>query len=692
MLRVVFASMFLLAAVGLYAQTDGDGRQTVETLMENLSDELDEDADLEQIAEDLEYFAQNPINLNSATAEDLAKLHFLNEFQIASLTDYVRRNGPMLTLYELAMVDGFDQTDIFRLLPFVRLGDADTQSGFSIKRALARGKNELFSRVTKVAEQMDGFADVSDSVRNASPEKYYPGNDLKIFSRYSFNYNRQLMAGVTAEKDAGEQFFRGHQRKGFDYYSAYIAVSDIGPIETLIVGDFHARFGQGLVAWSGMSTGKSAFVMDIRKKGTGIRKYSSADENLFYRGVATTLKFSDLQFTAFGSHKKIDATLTEQDSTDAGEGGFTAFGTLGLHATPQQIEKEDAVTESVWGTNINFNRNNFRIGATALGYQFDKDFVKKPQPLYKFDFDGRKNLNISIDAQYSFSALYLFGEYAISANGGRAAVVGSLMSLAPGLRASVLYRNYSRDYQARYAGGFAEGSKTQNEEGFFFGVEATPIKRWKLSAYYDIYRFPWLRNGLNAPSRGNDFLAQADFAANRSTSMSWKFKIETCEKSIAADSTGLQQLADVSRWTARYHLNYAVNQRWTLKSRIELSGYKSGSSSAEKGSLLYQDVICTPFRYPLSFAFRYAIFETDSYNTRMSAYENDVLYAYSIPMMYGRGTRTYLLITWKPIDNLTIWARASRTSYADRDAIGTSPNMIDANHKTEFKLQIRWKF
>ena len=76
----------------------------------------------------------------------------------------------------------------------------------------------------------------------------------------------------------------------------------------------------------------------------------------------------------------------------------------------------------------------------------------------------------------------------------------------------------------------------------------------------------------------------------------------------------------------------------------------------------------------------------------MSAYENDVLYAYSIPMMYGRGTRTYLLITWKPIDNLTIWARASRTSYADRDAIGTSPNMIDSNHKTEFKLQIRWKF
>lgn len=691
MLRFVLTSMFLLAAVGLYAQTDGDGRQTVETLMENLSEELEEDADIEQIAEDLEYFLQNPINLNTATAEDLAKLHFLNEFQIASLTDYVRRNGPMLTLYELAMVDGFDQTDIFRLLPFVKVADAGDESKFSLKRAVKYGRNELFSRVSLVGEEQDGFADVPDSVRIAEPEKHYPGNRAKIFSRYSFNFNRQLMAGITAEKDPGEQFFRGHQRHGFDFYSAYAAIHDIGHVETLIVGDFQAKFGQGLVAWSGMSTGKSAFVMDIRKKGAGIRKYSSADENLFYRGVATTLKFGQFRATVFGSHKKIDATLASQDTAASEEAGFTSFGTVGLHATPKQIEKEDVVTESVWGANINFNRNNLRIGATGLGYQYDKAFVKRETPLYKFDFDGRKNLNVSIDAQYSFSALYLFGEYAMSANGGRAAIVGSLMSLAPGLRASVLYRNYSRDYQAQYAGGFAEGGKTQNEEGFFFGIEATPIKRWKLSAYYDIYRFPWIKYGLNAPSRGNDFLAQAEFAANRSTSMVWKVKYETTQTQGSADDGKIQPLADLSRWTVRYHLNYAVNQRWTLKSRIELSGYKNGDAATETGCMLYQDVACTPFRFPLNLAVRYAIFET-TYNSRIYAYESDVLYAYSIPMVYGRGTRTYLLASWSPAKNLTVWAKASRTWYADKQTIGTTPNMIDANHRTEFKFQVRWKF
>jgi len=692
MRKIVIAILICFLAINLMAQDDAAKRQTIEILLEDIAENIDDESDLEQIAEDLEYFIQNPINLNNTNAEELGRLHFLDEFQILSLLRYTKLNGKMLTIYELQMVDGFNMVDIFRLLPFVSITQEKEKESFSLRRMLKFGRNELLTRVSFVGEEQDGYADVPDSVRAAKPEKYYPGNQMRLFSRYSFNFNKQIMAGITAEKDPGEQFFRGHQRKGFDYYSGFIAINDMRKLETLIVGDFQAKFGQGLVAWSGMSTGKSAYVMDIRKKGAGVKKYSSADENLFYRGVATTLNFGKVKTTVFGSHKKIDATLVEQDTTIADDMGFSSFGTSGLHATPSQIDKEDAITESVWGANINLNLNSFKIGATGLGYKFDKDFVKRESPQYKYDFEGRRNFNAGIDVQYSFSSIYLFGEFAMSANGGKALVAGSLMSLAPGLQASVLYRNYQRNYQARYANGFAEGSKTQNEEGVFIGVEATPIKKWKLSAYYDIYRFPWLRNGVNAPSRGNDMMAQVDFSLNRTTSMYWKFKMETSQTSSSDVASGIQPLVDVTHWTLRYHLNYAGGQRWQFKNRIELSGYKKDDSSHEMGCLLYQDIICKPFNYPLNFAMRYALFETESYNSRVYLYENDVLYAYSIPMVYGRGTKTYLLITWQPINNLTIWARVSRLWYADKETIGTSPNMIDANHKTEFKFQIRWKF
>lgn len=686
------AILLMFAVVQLRAQDDASRRQAIETLLEDISENTDDESDLEQLAEDLDFYLQNPININATNAEELSKLHFLNEFQVASLLDYVRRNGAFVTVYELQMVDGFDQNDVFRLLPFITLAQPDESSAFNIKRVLKYGRNEWLTRASFTVEEPDGYVDVPDSVRASSPEKHYPGNRMKLFSRYSFNFNKQVTAGITAEKDPGEQFFKGHQKKGFDYYSAYIAVHDLGKVETLIVGDFQAKFGQGLVAWSGMSSGKSAYVMDIRKKGAGVKKYSSADENLFYRGVATTLNFGSIKTTFFGSHKKIDATLAEQDTSIAEGLGFSSFGTTGLHATPAQIEKEDAIEESVWGANINFNHNNFKIGASGLGYQFDKDYIKKEQPLYKFDFEGRRNLNVSVDAQYTFGGMYLFGEYAMSSNGGKALVAGSLMNLAPGLMASVLYRNYSRDYQARYANGFAEGSKTQNEEGFFFGIEATPIKKWRVSAYYDIYKFPWIRYGLNAPSRGNDFLAQVDFAPSRNTTMYWKFKTETSQTPGDTEDGGVKPLVDLTRWTLRYHLNYAVGDYWQFKNRIEFSGYKKGDMSTETGCVIYQDVICSPFRVPLSFAFRYAVFETESYNSRVYLYENDVLYAYSMPMVYGKGTKTYLLATWKPFDKLTIWARVSRLWYADKETIGTSPNMIDANHRTDVNLQVRLKF
>lgn len=688
---LVVSILLLVFCATAVSQPDTDARKTIELLLEDIASSLDEDADMEQIAEDLELALQNPININSATAEDLEKLHFLDEFLIKSILYYIKMNGCFETIYELQLVEGMSQTDIFRLLPFITIEPIKSANSISLKNAVKYGKNQLLTRASFIVEEQDGYKKVSDSVRLANPEKYYPGNAMRLFSRYSYSYNKHLAAGVTAEKDPGEQFFKGHQKKGFDFYSAFVSVHDLGIVKTFVLGDFQAKFGQGLVVWSGMSSGKSSYVMDIRKKGEGVRKYSSADENLFFRGAATTLEVWKLKASLFGSRKKIDAS-TESVDTALAEIGITSFTTVGIHATPNQIAKEDAITESVYGANVGYNSPNFKVGITGLGYNFSHAVLPKAAPLYKFDFEGKQNWNISVDAQYSFNALYLFGEYARSENGGDALLLGTLMNLAPGLRTSILYRNYSRNYQARYAGGFAEGSKTQNEKGFFFGVEATPIRNWKFSVYYDVYQFPWLRYGVNAPSRGNDFFAQADFALNRNTSMYWKLKIENNQTTGATPTSGIASLDDVKKFTFRYHINYAVGKKWQLKNRIEISGYKLSTNSSEYGSLLYQDVICSPFKYPLSFSMRYALFDTESYNSRLYMYESDVLYAYSIPMVYGRGTKSYFMVTWKPLNKLTIWARVSRLWYADKESIGITPNKIDNNHKTELKFQVRWAF
>jgi hypothetical protein len=292
--RIATILIFCLSALQLSAQEDDAARQVLENILEELAQTSEEGVDLSQAAEDLEYYLQNPLNLNTATYDELARIPILNEFQIAKLLEYINRQGPMFTLYELRLIEGFEMTDITRLLPFVTLSAENREKSWQLSKALSYGKNDLFARTAFYTEKMEGYQDVSDSVRQANPEKYYPGNSMRLYSRYAFNYNNQLQAGITTEKDPGEQFFKGHQQKGFDYYSAFIEVNDIGKVKTLIIGDFQAKFGQGLVSWSALGTGKSAYVLDIRKKGDGLKKYSSTDENLFFRGAATTLKFGQL--------------------------------------------------------------------------------------------------------------------------------------------------------------------------------------------------------------------------------------------------------------------------------------------------------------------------------------------------------------------------------------------------------------
>ena len=164
---------------------------------------------------------------------------------------------------------------------------------------------------------------------------------------------------------------------------------------------------------------------------------------------------------------------------------------------------------------------------------------------------------------------------------------------------------------------FAEGSKTQNEEGIYLGIETSPIKNWKFSGYYDMYRFPWLHTGADAPSRGNDFLVQADFNLTRQVNMYWRFKTESKEENPSSEETGIPPLVKNKHWSARYHINYGNDPRWQFKNRVEISSYQPETGSQQYGYLVYQDVVCTPFNYPLSFTFRYAIFETDSYDTRL---------------------------------------------------------------------------
>ena len=674
--------LFLFLGINTFAQKES----TLEDLIEDIAGSTDAEIDYTSLYEDLNNFLNNPLNLNTASREDLEKLQILNDFQIKSLLDYIKKKGVMLSIYELQMVYGFTMKEISQILPFVTVSETITDDKYKVKNALKYGNHQVFLRGQEVLEEQVGFSSISDSALLEKPNSRYLGSSFKLYTKYKFNYKNKIYWGFTAEKDPGEEFFTGTNKNGFDFYSAHLQINDIGFVKTITLGDFQAKFGQGLVLWSDMGLGKTPYVLNIRKKAQGLKKYSSTNENVFMRGAGTTISIKNLDVSAFYSNKKIDANI--QDSIDNEIASISSFQNSGYHSIPSEIADKDAINEQMIGGNISYNHSRFKVGITGVNYKYSSDLLKDTTPVNQFKFQGNENSNISLDYQFRFLDFSFFGEEAISTNGGKAFLNGMLVSLAPQISLSAMHRYYDKKYQANYANAFAEASGNNNESGLYLGLELHPIKHWQITAYFDNYKFPWIKTGVDAPSNGYEWFVQTDYTPKRNLSMYLRLKNE--DKLVNKNtSAGIDELTSQRNFKIRYHVSYRINEQLSLKNRIETSKFQEGSEKADYGYLIYQDVFYDFDKIPLSLNMRYAIFDTDSYNSRIYTYESDILYAFSIPAYYSKGTRMYFNIKYTIGKFMDVWLRYAQTYYSNKDVISSGLTQINGNTKSEIKLQLR---
>ena len=194
--------------------------QRIEMIAENAEDE---DIDFTTLFDYLAYIYDHPLNINNPKNEDdLRQIRMLSDIQINNLYDHIDRNGKLISIYELQAVEGWTIYTIKTILPFVTVNVDLYAPSISFKEMVRNSSNELFIRYSRVLEQQEGYAPIDDSTLAASPNKRYSGSPDKLYTRYRFKFRNNISAGFTAEKDAGEQFFTGNQKNGFDFYSGHL--------------------------------------------------------------------------------------------------------------------------------------------------------------------------------------------------------------------------------------------------------------------------------------------------------------------------------------------------------------------------------------------------------------------------------------------------------------------------------------
>ena len=669
-LTILFITWFILS-YHVYSQQI----IAVDKWKEYVDDLAGDDADenkLETLYAELSYLSEHPFDLNTVTEEQLSRLPFLTDKQVEQILSYRKKVRSFVSIYELKAIYGLDYATVELLYPFVYIGHKSVDKHpISVKNMLKYGSNELIARTDYGFQQKDGYRPCPDSVLQKYPNRKYMGEPFYASLRYSYHYDDRLMWGFVGEKDAGEPFWT-KRHKGFDYYSFHFILKDQGALKTLALGDYKLSFGQGLVLSHDFSPSRVALVTQAERRTSGIRRHYSTNEQDYFRGVAATIVLSkSFEATLFYSGRKWDASVSHDT--------FPSLKTDGLHRLERDWQKRKKVDIYTFGGNFRWKKPRFQIGITAVDYYLGgATFYPQKLPYNQFAFRGKNNFNIGVDYLLKSRVIKFYGETAISANGAMATLNAFRVTPVSYCSLLLLHRYYDKRYQSLYGNAFGQNSTVQNEQGYYCGLQWQPFAYWKLSAYADFFRFPWLKYQAKSLQTGKEYMAQIDYLSGKRFSSYLRYKEKRKEES------------DVQR-RLRWQAVYSCDDKWYLRTSIDGVLY-DGQKGNKGGYMLAQSLGWKPRHIPFLADLYVAWFSTDDYSVRISSYEKNLLYAFYMPSFYGKGVRIAATVNWNINQCIKLSAKLGHTSYTDRESIGSGLEQIQGKHKTDLSLLLRFKF
>lgn len=662
-------------------------------------------ANYEDLYEALYQLYWQPLDLNTATREELLSLYILRDFQINNLLQYRYYAGKLISIYELQAVPGFDLETIRRLLPFVKVVEKDTYASGDklLTRILKDGNSELVVRTTRILQTQKGYT--PPTLRSDSTyAQRYVGSPYQLYARFRLSRMRDFSLGFTAEKDAGEaiSWNPAARQYGMDFYSFHMTFWNKRRFKTIILGDYQLQIGQGLLLQAGFRVGKGGeTVQTVRRSSIGIRPYTAVLEAGFFRGVAATYELirlprANMEITGFLSYVRQSAHVQQQyvadtllDAPADTELYISNIQTTGFHRTPSELAARRSIGERTSGVSLVYRRHNqkLELGLTALHTHFSLPLRRRPTVYNQFEFSGQQNHNLGIHYTWNWQNFNFFGEAACSASGGVAFVKGYVASLSPTLDMAMLYRYYERDFHSFYGNPFSEGFRPVNEKGFYWGMKFTPWRNIWLSAYYDKFAFPWLRFRADAPSQGYEYLIRLNYTPYRRVMFYFQYREESREDNLH-DNEPLNTLSTRVRQNYWWVFRYQVDRRLGLQSRLQYSTYRLAVNSSQ-GLALAQDISLAQTRWELWA--RFVVFDTDNYQNRQFMYERNVLYTFSLPAYQDVGYRYVLMLRYNISPRLNCWIRYAHTTLWYQETIGSGLEQIEGNQRSELRIQLRYR-
>lgn len=442
----------------------------------------------EEVVEHYSWYIEHPLDLNLADRKEMEESELFTGFQMASLLDYRKRTGALQSFMELSVLEGFSPDFVEKIRPFVVLSSSDLSTG-DARRGL-RGQSNLYLSA---------------------------GKEFKWGGKFRADIGRHFKLGG------------GFRYNGFAFSGSY---SGDGFLSSVVVGNFNARYGQGLGLWSGFSmSGASSIASLIRKPSGIVQSYSYTGEYAL-SGAAVELSLP------YGI-------------------GFSAF----VDVDARNLTEAFAFTP---GMNLSWKPSWAEMSLTG----------------YLAPDHGK----VSGDFRTCIRGVDLFCESALSIGetNSVAFLVGTAFPLADGIRAGLHLRYYPSDFISGLSSAMRTSSKTSNEYGFA-GVAEVLAGSHSLTVSADAVYFPSPPYRADGPGMQirTDAVWKFDVCESLSLFSKAGFRVRSYGDDVylmgrnAKLSVREEIQWDNTVWMARMRADCVLYQGYGLSAALE-GGYRKG--------------------------------------------------------------------------------------------------------------------
>ena len=661
--------LLLTCLLGLFSLTS-TAQQPLEwdELLEELYATNDENRDAREDDYDvLADLAAHPLNLNTASREELARIPFLTAEQIEDLQAYVYQYHGMQSLGELAMIESLDALRRQLLPYFVYVSPVEEQRKFPSLKAIAKGGKHCFLLTANVPfYQREG------------DRQGYLGYPYTHSFRYSFRYSDYVQAGLVGAQDAGEPFLAHGNGLGYDHYSFYLLLRKMGRVKALAIGRYKVSFGQGLVINNSLGFGKLAMLSMLGRQATAIRAHSSRSAANYLQGAASTVEIAKhLNLTTFLSYRSIDATLTD-------DGTIKTILKTGYHRTLREISRKDAASQLAAGAHVGWSSGALSLSLSGVYSRFNKDLTPNTSLYYRhYAPAGNDFWNVSVDYSYQHPRWALTGETAIDGKGHIATVNNLSFQAAHNLSLLAVQRYYDYQYTALFARSFGDNGTVQNESGLLIGANWGLTRGLSLMAYTDFAYFSHPRFGAHTASKAWDNLLMLTYSRQR-WSLLARYRLRIRGRDNADKTMLLNEVAQ----RGRLALTYSAA---SLACKSQLDVATSSSVKRSFGYMVSESGAWKPLSW-LTLNGMIGYFQTTDFASRIYVYERGPLYSFSFPAFFGKGMHYSLFVRADLSSRLMIILRSSTTHYFDRDHISSGLQQVNSSTLSGLDIQLRWRF